>query len=100
MSRKIGGLDELEYENAVRLLARTKSSGDIQRLIESDSVFSNPTLHRLWIAKLNDELAPLRDRIELFFQFQSHMIHRAFFDAVPRLEPNEQLLSPDRLGYL
>ena len=64
-----------------------KSAGEIQRLIENDPVFSHPTLHRLWIAKLHDQLAPLKAHIELFFQLLAIKVHREIFDAVPQLDP-------------
>jgi hypothetical protein len=97
--RKIGGLDELEFRNATTQLARTKSAHDIQQLIEKIPVFSHPTLHRLWIAKLHDELGPLKDRVELFFQLLALKVHRRIFDAVPRLDLKEQTPPADRLDY-
>jgi hypothetical protein len=99
MARKIGGLDELEFQNATGQLAHTKSAGEIQQLFENDPVFSHPTLHRLWIAKLHDELAPLKRHIELFFQLLSVKVHREIVDAVPRLDLKEQTPPADCLDY-
>jgi hypothetical protein len=99
MARKIGGLDELEFRNATAQLMQTKSPVEIQKLIENDPVFSHPTLHRLWIAKLNDQLAPLKDRIELFFQHLAVKVHREIFDAVLQIDPEEQTSPTECLHY-
>ena len=76
-----------------------KSAGEIQRLIENDPVFSHPTLHRLWIAKLHDQLAPLKAHIELFFQLLAIKVHREIFDAVPQLDPQERTPPADGPDY-
>jgi CHAT domain len=99
MARKIGGLDELDFQNATARLAQAKSTGHIKQLIENDRVFSHPTLHRLWIAKLHEELAPLKDRIDLFFQLLALRVHRDIFDAVPRLSTEQQSRPANRLEY-
>ena len=85
-------LTQQQFRDATNRLYQTKSAEEIQQLV-SDPLFSNPILHRVWHEQINDDLARVKERIDMFFQLFAFRIHRQFFDRVERI-PLDRLTPP------
>lgn len=85
-------LTQEQFRDATHRLYQTKSAEEIQRLV-NDPAFSNPVLHQVWHAQMNDDLARVKEHIDVFFQLFAYRVHRQFFDSVARI-PVDRLSPP------
>jgi hypothetical protein len=99
MSEAVPGLTQQQFRDATNRLAQAATPDQIEELIEKDPLFLNPILHRVWNAQINDDLARIKDRIDLFYALLALRVHRQIFDSVPRLSTDQQSRPAHRVEY-